>query len=138
MMIKRILFGLSLALLCSAQTSTTLAPVMVYPSIQFVPTALSFPATPVAVSSATQTVTATSYSNYNQTITVSLVGTNAGDFSETDDCPTGAGMFFAVTPCTITVTFTPTATGSRTARAQIAIASPSGFVYSAALTGTGM
>lgn len=42
---------------------------------------------------------------------ITVIGTNAGDFSETNTCGTSIA---ANTSCTLTVTFKPTATGTRT------------------------
>lgn len=46
---------------------------------------------------------------------ISIQGTNAGDFSEFDNCNIGSGGVVAQGKCTITITFTPTATGVRSA-----------------------
>ena len=64
---------------------------------------------------------------------ISIVGANPGDFAETNTCGTSVA---AKSMCTITVTFTPSATGPRSANLQITDsggASP----QSVPLTGTG-
>jgi hypothetical protein len=64
---------------------------------------------------------------------ISIVGANAGDFAETNTCGSSVA---AKSLCTITVTFTPSATGKRSATLQITDnggASP----QSVPLTGTG-
>ena len=69
----------------------------------------------MASSSAPQTETVTNTGTANLTIsTVTVGGTNAGDFATSADTCTGA----TVTPnstCTVNVTFTPSAAGSRSA-----------------------
>ena len=64
---------------------------------------------------------------------ISVTGTNAGDFSQTNNCP---ATLAAGSTCTINVSFLPTAAGSRTASVQVtdnATDSPE----SVALSGTG-
>lgn len=46
---------------------------------------------------------------------ISIQGTNPGDFTEVDSCNVGAGALLAQSKCTIDITFTPTATGARSA-----------------------
>jgi hypothetical protein len=64
---------------------------------------------------------------------ISIIGTNAGDFAQTNNCgKTLAGN----SSCTIKVTFTPTATGARSASLSITD-SGGGSPQSIALAGTG-
>src|SRR6516164_5116383 len=115
-MIRRALCGLLLALFCTAQTSTPKnVPVTVNPTIGFAPASLAFSAT-VGGSSAPQTVTATNVGLITVPISIALTGANAGDFSQTNDCP---GTLAAGASCHIDVTFTPGASGSRPAAVQI-------------------
>ena len=65
--------------------------------------------------------------------TVKIGGTNASDFSKTDTC-TNATVAASAT-CAISVTFAPTAAGSRTASISIAD-NASGSPQSVSLTGT--
>jgi len=102
-MIKRIASALLLALLCSAQTNV---PVTVVPAIHMSPASLSF-SSPVGGSSAPQTVTATNVGPVAVGIAISLTGSDAGDFSQTNDCP---ATFEPDATCHINVTFTPAAT----------------------------
>ena len=72
----------------------------------------------------------------NATLTISsmaVTGTNAGDFAQTNTC--GSSVAAGAT-CTISVTFTPTASGSRTASVTLAD-NATGSPQSVSLTGTG-
>ena len=46
---------------------------------------------------------------------IGFTGTNPGDFSQTNNCPSSSSTLNQNSACTISVTFTPTATGSRSA-----------------------
>jgi len=72
------------------------------------PTSLSFGAQPVGTSSAAQSVTLTN--NQSATLTITSIAAS-GDFAQTNTC---GGSVRAVATCTISVTFRPTAIGSRT------------------------
>ncbi len=99
------------------------------------PTSLSFASQPVGTASAAQSVTLT-YASGSGSMTISgisITGTNATDFSQTNNC---GSSLAAGASCTINVTFTPTATGTRTATLAVtddAANSP----QTASLTGTG-
>jgi hypothetical protein len=64
---------------------------------------------------------------------IAIAGGNAGDFTETNNCPSslGVGGF-----CTINVTFAPTATGARNSLVQVTDNAP-GSPQSVTLSGTG-
>jgi hypothetical protein len=64
---------------------------------------------------------------------ISFTGANPGDFSETDTCSSPIG---SAGTCTVNVTFTPTATGSRSATLSIADDAPAS-PHTAAVSGTG-
>lgn len=96
------------------------------------PLSIKFAARTVGTSSAAQTVVLTNDQSTTLTLhSITLGGTDPGDFSEKTTCKpsvlTGAD-------CTISVTFKPTATGSRTATLNIA---DSVGTQSVALSGTG-
>jgi hypothetical protein len=78
-------------------------------------TSLNFNNQTVGTTSAAGTVTLTNSGTANLTIsTVTITGTNAGDFAKSADSCSGA----TVTPngaCSVSVTFTPSAVGNRTA-----------------------
>jgi len=48
---------------------------------------------------------------------INVVGKNAGDFAQSNNCPASLAP---QTSCTVTVTFTPSATGTRKAAVKIA------------------
>jgi archaellum component FlaF (FlaF/FlaG flagellin family) len=83
-------------------------------------TNLAFGKNPVGTASPPQNVTLTNlgstWLNFNTFNSISIIGTNAGDFSETNNCGTS---ILPHANCTISVTFKPTATGTRRAAAII-------------------
>ena len=81
------------------------------------PSGLSFPSLPTGTASSAQTVTLSNSGNQALTITgISVSGPNSGDFGESQNC--GASLA-AGASCTISVTFTPTATGFRAANLTV-------------------
>jgi hypothetical protein len=103
-------------------------------SASFAPTSLTFGAQSVGTSSAPQTITLTNEATTTMTISsVGVTGTNSGDFTQNNTCGTeikGEGN------CTITVTFTPTASGIRSAAITVKD-NAGGSSQSVPLTGTG-
>lgn len=99
------------------------------------PAAAKYPATKVGTTSAAKTVTIKN--NLPTVLTLSgasFTGTNAGDFAQSGT--TCGGSLGAGLTCTVSITFTPTAKGSRVATLNIsdsAITSP----QTVALSGTG-
>jgi len=98
------------------------------------PTGLTYASQTVGTSSAAQAATLSNTGNAALNITsIAITGTNAGDFAQTNNCGTSVA---AGASCAINMTFTPSATGTRTASVTIAdnaLDSPEG----APLTGTG-
>jgi hypothetical protein len=98
--------------------------------VALAPTSLTFTALPIGTPSAQQTVTLTN--NGNASLNISGIQPS-GDFSQTNNC----GSSLAVSAsCQVQVTFTPTASGSRTGVLTLtddAFTSP----QTIALTGTG-
>jgi hypothetical protein len=81
------------------------------PTVQFSPTSLSFGNQLQGSSSAPQQVTLTNAGSTPLAIASTTIGgTNVFDFTETNNCGTSLA---SNSSCTITVTFTPQATGSR-------------------------
>jgi hypothetical protein len=104
------------------------------PAVTLSPGDLSFGNQPVGTTSAPQTVMLTNSGSATLTISsISVTGTNAGDFSKTNTCGTTVA---AGASCTISVTFTPTAPGMRTASVNITD-NAQGSPQMIALSGTG-
>jgi len=101
------------------------------------PTGLTFTSQAIGATSAAQTLTLTNTGNGNLSITtIAITGANAGDFGETTTCPLSPSTVAANGTCTISVTFTPTATGSRAATVTLTD-NASNSPQTAGLTGTG-
>jgi hypothetical protein len=87
-------------------------------TVKLSPTTLAFPSTVVGVTSTAKTVTLTNQGSVSLKITsVSMSGVNPADFAQTNTCGTSVAPNAS---CTVTVTFTPKATGSRSASLAIA------------------
>jgi hypothetical protein len=102
------------------------------PNVQLSPTTLTFGSQNVGSSSAGQAVTLTNSGNAALPITstsLTISGANYTEFSSTNNCGTSLA---AGGSCTVTVTFTPAATGNRTATLAIA-----GVAQMVSLSGTG-
>src|SRR6266550_2935038 len=98
-------------------------------------TSLAFGNQLVATASAAQSVPLTNGGNRPLTIaSIAVTGTNTGDFAETDNC---GGSVAAGASCTINVTFTPGAAGSRTAAISITDNAPAS-PQTISLSGTGL
>jgi len=104
--------------------------------VAFSPAGLVFTILSVNSTSAPQTVTLTNGGSTALTITsIALTGADAADFSQTNTCD---GSVAASGQCTITVTFTPKAVGTRIAQITITDNSPApGSTQVVDLTGTG-
>jgi len=100
------------------------------PTLIVTPTNISFPAQTTGTISSIQTSTLTNSGNAALAIT-SVAAT--GDFTQTNNCGTSLA---AGAKCTISVTFTPTAVGTRTGTVSIAD-NASGSPQTIALSGTG-
>jgi hypothetical protein len=75
--------------------------------VALAPTNLTFSSQPVGTTSAAQTVTLT---NIGKTVLEFTNASTTGEFGQTNNCPASLA---AGASCTISVTFTPTATGNR-------------------------
>jgi hypothetical protein len=95
------------------------------------PLTLTFPSQTVETTSAPMNVTLTNGSNGNE-LTIQKI-TVSGDFSQTNNCPATVSTGAA---CTISITFTPTATGMRTGTLTITDNDPTGS-QTVNLSGTG-
>ena len=103
-------------------------------AVKFAPPSLTFTSTAVGTSSAPQTSTMTNLGSTAITITSIVIGgTDPLDFTQTNTC---GGSLAANSSCVITVTFSPTAIGTRTANVTVTdsdVTSPQKLI----LTGTG-
>ncbi|UWZ85850.1 choice-of-anchor D domain-containing protein [Occallatibacter riparius] len=91
-------------------------PVNSKPAAILNPTSLVFGNQGVGTTSAAQTVTLSNQGAAPLTISsIAVSGTNSGDFAQTGNCPTGSNTLGVNTSCTINITFTPGATGARSA-----------------------
>jgi hypothetical protein len=98
--------------------NTALGSAELYELVVLSPTSLSFSNQVVGTTSASQTVTLTNNQSTALSITsIATSGTNASDFAETNNC---VGSVPAGASCSISVTFTPAAAGSRTGSLTIA------------------
>ena len=98
------------------------------------PTSLSFGTIAIGVTSSAKTVTLTNVGTTSLTISsIGVTGTNAGDFAQTHSC---GGSLVAGTSCTISVTFKPTASGTRSAAVSVTD-NASGSPQSVPLSGSG-
>ena len=102
--------------------------------VTFSPTSLNFGTVAVGSSSNPLPTTLTNHQKTPLTISsISIIGTNSADFSQTNNCPSSVA---AGATCTFTVTFSPRASGIRSGRLRVtdnAVSSP----QSVALSGTG-
>lgn len=114
-------------------TGTGVAPVVSFGGT----TTLTFSGQPVGTTSAAQSVTLTNTGNAALAITsIAITGANSGDFAQTNTCPASPATLAAGANCSISVTFTPTVTGTR--NASLAVTDDAGSSpQSVSLTGTG-
>jgi len=105
--------------------------------VTLTPHSLSFGAVSVGTSDPSQNVTLSNTGQSALTLTgssaITITGTDSGDFKQTNNCGTSVA---AETSCTITVTFTPQASGSRSANVTIAD-NAAGSPQTVALNGSG-
>ena len=102
------------------------------PAVTFTPPSLTFSSQAVGTTSSAQSVTLTN-TGPSGTLTVTAVGAT-GDFHETDNCAAASPIAVNST-CTISVTFAPTASGTRTGTLNVTD-NGSGSPQSISLTGT--
>ena len=80
-------------------------------AVTLVPTTISFSNQTVTTTSAARTVTVQN----NQSVPLTISGISAsGDFAQTSTCPLSPNTLAAASSCTISITFTPAALGTRT------------------------
>ena len=114
-------------------TGVTAAPV-----VTLNPTSVTFGNQNVGTTSATQTVTLTNTGTIPLTISsITLTGTNASDFAESDNCPITPSTLAVNANCTLSLTFTPSANGARNASVSITD-NAAGSPHTVPLSGTGV
>jgi hypothetical protein len=102
--------------------------------VQFNPVSFNFGNQPVGTKSLPKKITLSNKGSVAVSISkISLTGTNAADFPQTNTCGTSVA---AGASCFITVTFTPSAAGKRTANVSV-IDNGGGSPQTVSLTGTG-
>ncbi len=98
------------------------------------PSSLTFASQAVGATSAAQTITLNNTGNAALTLTsIALTGTNPGDFAQTNTCGSSVA---AGANCTISVTFTPAASGTLTAAVTLTD-NATGSPQTVSLSGTG-
>jgi hypothetical protein len=103
--------------------------------VSWTPASLTFGAQTVGTSSAPQTITFTNNATTALTIkSVVITGTDNKDFTQTDNCGTSLPR---KSSCAINVTFTPTATGLRTAFVTVSDYLGGNSTQNISLSGTG-
>jgi hypothetical protein len=104
------------------------------PFVTLSPTSLSFENQTVGIGSSPLVVTLTNSGNLPLTITsIQITGADSSDFGQTNNCPSSLAPNVS---CKISVTFTPTATGNRSAAVSVTDNAP-GSPQSVPLTGVG-
>jgi hypothetical protein len=122
-------WAMQMVALKPASSSTGSAPVA-----SLSPTSLTFASQAVGATSAAQAITLNNTGNAALSITsIGLSGANPGDFAQSNSC--GASVA-AGANCTISVTFMPTANGTRSAAVTLTD-NATGSPQSVSLTGTG-
>jgi VCBS repeat protein/centrosomal CEP192-like protein/pre-peptidase/ASPM-SPD-2-Hydin domain-containing protein len=103
-------------------------------AVELTPASLTFGSIKVGTKSSAKKVTLTNKGTTKLSITsITITGTNSGDFTQTNTCGTGIG---AGATCSISVAFKPTATGARSASVSVKD-NGGGSPQSVALSGTG-
>jgi hypothetical protein len=103
-------------------------------SMTFSATSLNFGVQQIGLTSASQTVTVTNVSSHSVTFT-SIA--SSGDYPQTHTCPITPTTLNSGQSCTITVSFKPTASGTRNGLVTLHDNDPGSPTQTIALTGTG-
>jgi phospholipase C len=105
------------------------------PPATFTPPSLGFPTTTVKTTSSPMTTRLRNFQNVALKMTsLTIVGQNPGDFAQTNNCPASIP---AGGSCTFSVTFTPSASGARTAILKAVDDAPGGGSQTAQFFGSG-
>jgi hypothetical protein len=92
------------------------------PAVTLSPTSLTFPSTAIGSTAATQTITVTNSGDSQLELgSINIGGTNSSEFTETaTTCSTTGGYLNGGASCTITISFSPISSGSRTGEVIVA------------------
>lgn len=105
------------------------------PAATVSPASLAFGQEALGTTSSTKTVTLTSSGTTNLNVsTITITGTNAGDFAETNNCPASLAP---KAKCTISLAYAPTIVGAETATLAVTD-SAANSPQTVALTGSGI
>ncbi|PYU92591.1 MAG: hypothetical protein DMG25_11805, partial [Acidobacteria bacterium] len=105
------------------------------PAASLSPTSLTFGNQNVGTTSAARAVTLSNSGSAALSVTsIAVTGTNAGDFAQSNNCGSSVA---AAGSCTINVTFTPAASGTRSATVTVTD-NATGSPHTAGLTGSGV
>lgn len=122
------------ALALGVYVATSATAVTSAPNATLSPTSLTFSTQGIGTTSAAKAVTLKNTGTASLTITsMAITGINAGDFAQTHNC---GSSLAAGANCTISVTFRPTASGTRTAAVSLAD-NAAGGMQVVALSGIG-
>ena len=103
-------------------------------TLTFSASSLNFGLLKIGLTSPSQTVTVSNVSSH--TVTFTSIA-SSGDFSQSHTCPTSPTTLGPGLNCTITMTFSPTAAGTRTGAVTLKDNSPGSSSQTIALNGTG-
>ncbi len=107
------------------------------PAVTIAPASLPFGNQTVGTASAAQTVAITSSGGTALVISsIGISGPDATSFTQSSTCPIGPATLAVNASCSVSVTFSPSATGARSATLQIAD-NAGGSPHNVALTGNG-
>jgi hypothetical protein len=127
--------GIDLAV--SNAFSNTVSVLLNLPVVSIYPHTVTFGNEPKGTKSKAHTIVIGNPSSTPFAISsISTAGADPGDFAHTSTCPVSPATLAAGATCHITVTFTPAATGKRSAKIKISDSVP-GSPQSLTLTGTG-
>jgi hypothetical protein len=117
----------------SSQTVPLSGTGLLEPAVSLAPPSLTFSSHAVGTTSAAQTITLTNTGDGPLSLTsLAVTGANASDFAQTNTCNSSLA---AGGNCTISITFTPSARGSR--EALLAVTDDAGSPQTVILSGTG-
>jgi len=118
-----------------SQQTVSLSGTGINPGASFSPASLGFGNEEINTASAVRRVTLTSSGTTSLTISmITITGANAGDFTQTNNCP---GTLASAGRCTLNVTYTPSVLGAESASLMIAD-NAANSPQTLALTGTGV